>query len=184
MCYFTYWSYNQPRTFLIHGVLKLCFLFRRATNEMVSQQDTCYRKKLCVQRVSSFPFSHLFPFQISSEVFFTIVLHERDFFVCFLSNFAREVGENWSTRACSTLSHRVPLGAGGNPGYEYIDQELQSERERFSSLLSLSIRKYPWKRATTRDPNGTLRLFTNSPLGRNTADNRSGVTSWSYKIWR
>lgn len=80
------------------------------------------------------------------------------------------------------LATVFPRELGGSPGYEYIDQELQSERERFSSLLSLSIRKYPWKRATTRDPNGTLRLFTNSPLGRNTADNRSGVTSWSYKI--
>lgn len=183
MSYFTYWSYNQPRKFVIHSVLKPCFLFHRATNEMVSQQDTCYRKKLCVQRVSSFPFSHLFPFQISSEVFFTIVLPERDFFVCFLSNFAREVGENWTTLV-RRLATVFPRELGGSPGYEYIDQELQSERERFSSLLSLSIRKYPWKRATTRDPNGTLRLFTNSPLGRNTADNRSGVTSWSYKIWR
>ena len=78
MCYFTYWSYNQPRAFVIHGVLKLCFLFRRATNEMVSQQDTCYRKSF-VFRVSSFPFSHLFPFQILFEVFYTIVLPERDF---------------------------------------------------------------------------------------------------------
>ena len=80
------------------------------------------------------------------------------------------------------LATVFPRELGGSPGYEYIDQELQSERERFSSLLSLSIRKYPWKRATTRDPNGTLRLFANSPLGRNTADNRSGVTGWSYKI--
>ena len=120
MSYFTYWSYNQPQKFVIHSVLKPCFLFHRATNETVSQQDTCYRKKLCVQRVSSFPFSHLFPFQISSEVFFTIVLHERDFFVCFLSNFAREVGENWSTRACSTLSHRVPSGAGGLSGKDLV----------------------------------------------------------------
>ena len=80
------------------------------------------------------------------------------------------------------LATVFPRKLGDSPGYEYIDQQLQSERERFSSLLSLSIRKYPWKRATTRNPKGTLRLFTNSPLGRNTADNRSGVTSWSYKI--
>ena len=182
MSYFTYWSYNQPQKFVIHSVLKPCFLFHRATNEMVSQQDTCYRKKLCVQRVSSFPFSHLFPFQISSEVFFTIVLHERDFlYVSFqiLRGKSAKIDQLALVRRLATV---FPQELGGNPGYEYIDQELQSERERFSSLLSLSIRKYPWKRATTWDPNGTLRLFTNSPLGRNTADNRSGVTSWSYKI--
>lgn len=182
MCYFTYWSYNQPRTFVIHGVLKLCFLFRRATNEMVSQQDTFYRKKLCVQRVSSFPFSHLFPFQILFEAFYTIVLPERDFvYVSF--QILREKSVKIDQLALvRRLAAVFPRELGGCPGYEYIDQELQSERERFSSFLSLSIRKYPWKRATTRDPNGTLRLFANSPLGRNTADNRSGVTGWSYKI--
>ena len=140
-------------------------------------------KALCSE---SLKFSFL-PFVSFPDFIWSILYYcftwER-FFVCFLSNFAWEVGENWSTRACSTLSHRVPRELGGFPGYEYIDQELQSEWERFSSFLSLSIRKYPWKRATTRDPNGTLRLFANSSLGRNTADNRSGVTGWSYKIWR
>ena len=181
MCYFTYWSYNQPRTFVIHGVLKLCFLFRRATNEMVSQQDTCYRKSFVFRESQVFlsPICFLSRFYLK---YFLLLFYLREIF-CVSFQILREKSVKIDQLALvRRLATVFPRELGGCPGYEYIDQELQSERERFSSFLSLSIRKYPWKRATTRDPNGTLRLFANSPLGRNTADNRSGVTGWSYKI--
>ena len=182
MCYFTYWSYNQPQTFVIHGVLKPCFLFRRATNEMVSQQNTCYRKSFVFRESQVFlsPICFLSRFHLK---YFLLLFYLREIFLYvsfqILRGKSAKIDQLALVRRLATV---FPRELGGSPGYEYIDQELQSERERFSSLLSLSIRKYPWKRATTRDPNGTLRLFTNSPLGRNTADNRSGVTSWSYKI--
>lgn len=182
MSYFTYWSYNQPQKFVIHSVLKPCFLFHRATNEMVSQQDTCYRKRFVFRESQVFLSLICFLSRFHLK-YFILLFYLREIFLYVSFQILRgksvKIDQFALVRRLATV---FPRELGGSPGYDYIDQELHSERERFSSLLSLSIRKYPWKRATTRDPNRTLRLFTNSPLGRNTADNRSGVTSWSYKI--